>query len=395
MAIAMIRRAGLAAGLGFALGLALGAAAAQAQPQNPPPRPAPAPVQPQIKFGLAGPFTGQNASFGAQLKNGAELAIADINAAGGILKQKIAVSVGDDASDARQGVSVANKFATTGVKFVIGHFNSSVTIPASDVYMENGILMVSPASTGTKVTDRGLWNVFRTCGRDDQQGIVAGDYIAKNFKGRKVAVVHDKTTYGQGLAEETRNAMQAGGLLDVLHESINVGTKDFGALVTKIKASGAELVYYGGTHVEAALLLRQMRDQGVAATLMAADGITDDDFAAVAGPAAEGTLMTYAPDPRKRPQAAAVVAKFREKNFEPHAYTLYAYAAVEIIRQAAEEAKTLDPRKIAMLMRSGRTFPTVIGNITFDLKGDVTRPDYVMYVWKKNASGKITYTELE
>jgi branched-chain amino acid transport system substrate-binding protein len=394
MAIAMIRRAGLAAGLGFALGLALGAAAAQAQPQNPP-RPAPAPVQPQIKFGLAGPFTGQNASFGAQLKNGAELAIADINAAGGILKQKIAVSVGDDASDARQGVSVANKFATTGVKFVIGHFNSSVTIPASDVYMENGILMVSPASTGTKVTDRGLWNVFRTCGRDDQQGIVAGDYIVKNFKGRKVAVVHDKTTYGQGLAEETRNAMQAGGLLDVLYESINVGTKDFGALVTKIKASGAELVYYGGTHVEAALLLRQMRDQGVAATLMAADGITDDDFAAVAGPAAEGTLMTYAPDPRKRPQAAAVVAKFREKNFEPHAYTLYAYAAVEIIRQAAEEAKTLDPRKIAMLMRSGRTFPTVIGNITFDLKGDVTRPDYVMYVWKKNASGKVTYTELE
>ena len=394
MAVAMTRRAGL----GLALALALGAAAhaqQQAQPKTPPPKPPPAPVQPQIKFGVAGPFTGQNAAFGAQLKNGAEQAIADINAAGGILKQKIAVSAGDDASDARQGVSVANKLAGSGVKFVIGHFNSGVTIPASDVYMENGVLMVSPASTSPKVTDRGLWNVFRTCGRDDQQGIVAGDYIARNYKNRKVAIVHDKTTYGQGLADETRNAMQAGGLLDALYESINVGTKDFGALVTKIKASGAELVYYGGTHVEAALLLRQMRDQGVSATLMAADGITDDDFAGIAGPAAEGTLMTYAPDPRKRPTAAAVVAKFRERNFEPHAYTLYAYAGVEIIRQAAEEAKTLDPRKIAMLMRSGRTFPTVIGHITFDLKGDVTRPDYVMYVWKKNASGKITYTELE
>jgi len=382
------------AGCGFALALAL-ATTAPAQSQSPPPRLQAAPAQPQIRFGLAGPFSGQNAAFGAQLKNGAEQAIADINASGGILKQTIGVAVGDDASDARQGVSVANKFATTGVRFVIGHFNSGVTIPASDVYAENSILMVSPASTNPKVTDRGLWNVFRTCGRDDQQAIVAGDHIKRNFKGRKIAIVHDKTTYGQGLAEETRNAMAAGGVLETLYESISVGTKDFGALVTKIKASGAELVYYGGTHVEAALLLRQMRDQGVSATLMAADGITDDDFAAIAGPAAEGTLMTYAPDPRKRPEAAAAVAKLREKNFEPHAYTLYAYAAVEIIRQAAEETKTLDPRKIAMLMRSGRPFGTVIGKISFDLKGDVTRPDYVMYVWKKSASGKITYTELE
>ena len=396
MAISMTRLMGLC----FAVALALGAAAeAQTQSQLPKPQAqaskAQSPAAPQIKFGLAGPFTGQNAAFGAQLKNGAEQAITDINASGGILKQKIAISIGDDASDARQGVSVANKFASTGVKFVIGHFNSGVTIPASDVYMESSIPMVSPASTSPKVTDRGLWNVFRTCGRDDQQGVVAGDYITRNYKSRKVAIVHDKTTYGQGLAEETRNAMAAGGLYETLYEGINVGTKDFGTLVAKIKAAGAELVYYGGTHVEAALLLRQMRDQGVMATLMAADGITDDDFAAVAGPAAEGTLMTYAPDPRKRPEAAHVVAKFRERNFEPHAYTLYAYAAVEIIRQADEEAKTLDPRKVAMMMRSGRPFGTVIGNITFDLKGDVTRPDYVMYVWKTNASGKITYTELQ
>jgi len=387
-------------GFCFAFALAFAPAAqAQSQSQSQAPKPqapkAQAPAQPQIKFGIAGPFTGQNAAFGAQLKNGAEQAIADINAAGGILNQKIGASIGDDASDARQGVSVANKFAGTGVKFVIGHFNSGVSIPASDVYMESAILMVSPASTSPKLTERSRWNVFRTCGRDDQQGLVAGDYINRNFKGKRVAIVNDKTTYGQGLAEETRNAMAAGGLLEALNEGINVGTKDFGTLVTKIKASGAELVYYGGTHVEAALLLRQMRDQGVTATLMAADGITDDDFAAVAGPAAEGTLMTFPADPRKRPEAAAVVAKFREKNFEPHAYTLYAYAAVEIIKQAAEEAKSLDPRKVAMVMRSGRKFSTVIGNITFDLKGDVTRPDYVMYVWKKNSSGKITYTELE
>ena len=349
----------------------------------------------QIKIGVAGPFSGPNAAFGMQLKNGAEQAIADINASGGILGKKIAPSTGDDVSDPRQGVSVANKFASRGVTFVIGHFNSGTTIPASDVYRESGILVISPAATNPKVTDRGLWNVFRTCGRDDQQGAVAAAYILKNFRGKRVAIVHDKTTYGQGLAEETRKAMAAGGMTDALYEGVVVGTKDFSALVSKIKASNTDLVYFGGTHVEAALIVRQMRDQGVRATLMGADGITDDDFAAIAGPAAEGTLMTYGPDPRKRPEASAVVARFREKKFEPQAYTLYSYAAVEVVKQASDEAKSLDPRKVAAVMHSGRVFKTVIGDIRFDVRGDVASPAYVMYVWKKNDSGKITYTEIE
>src|ERR1700745_1517995 len=153
----------------------------------------------QVKFGMGGPITGPSAATGAQMKNGVDQAAADINAAGGILGQKITVGYGDDVSDPKQGVSVANKFAGDGVKFVVGHFNSGVTIPASDVYQENGILEITPASTNPKVTDRGLWNIFRTCGRDDQQGSVAGDYILKNFKGKKIAFIHDKTTYGQGL----------------------------------------------------------------------------------------------------------------------------------------------------------------------------------------------------
>jgi len=353
------------------------------------------PARAQIKMAVAGPFSGPNAAFGMQLKNGASLAIADINASGGILGERIAVSIGDDVSDPREAVSLANKFAGQGVTFVIGHFNSGTTIPASDIYKESGILVISPASTSPKVTDRGLWNVFRTCGRDDQQGAVAAAYILKNFAGRRIAIVHDKTTYGQGLAEETRKALAAGGISEALFEGIIVGTKDFSSLALKIKAAGADLVYYGGTHVEAALLLRQMRGQGVTAPMMAADGITDDDFAAIAGPAAEGTLMTYGPDPRKRPEAAAVVAKFRARNFEPQAYTLYSYAAVEIIRQAAEQANSLDPRKVADVIHSGRAFSTVIGPLRYDRKGDVTSPAYVMYVWKKTETGKITYVELE
>jgi branched-chain amino acid transport system substrate-binding protein len=158
----------------------------------------------QIKIGIGGPITGGSAAFGAQLKNGAEQAIADINAEGGILGQKLTSTVGDDRADPKEGVSVANKFVGDGVKFVVGHFNSGVTIPASEVYQENGILEVTPAATNPRVTERNKWNIFRTCGRDDQQGAVAGEYILRNFNGKMVAFVHDKTTYGQGLADVTR-----------------------------------------------------------------------------------------------------------------------------------------------------------------------------------------------
>src|SRR5215470_17767965 len=360
-------------------------------------------AQAQIKIGVGGPITGGSAAFGAQLKNGVEQAVADINAAGGILGQKLTLSIGDDRADPKEGVSVANKFAADGVKFVIGHFNSGVTIPASDVYLENGVLVITPAATNPKVTDRpGMWNMFRVCGRDDQQGVVAGGFIAQNFKGKRVAIVHDKTTYGQGLAEETRKAMNAKGVKEVMYEGINKDDKDFTALVSKLKSANPDLVYWGGLHDTAGLIVRQMRDQGVKAPLMGGDGITDDEFAAIAGPGAEGTLMTYSPDPRNNPKNKDIVEVFRKKRgFEPQAYTLYSYAAVQIIKQAAEQAKSLDPKKVAEVMHSGKAFNTVLGEVAFDKNGDVTgytvagkpKDRYVLYTWKKGADGKISYVE--
>jgi branched-chain amino acid transport system substrate-binding protein len=347
----------------------------------------------QVKFGVGGPITGPSAATGAQMKNGVDQAAADINAAGGILGQKISVSYGDDVSDPKQGVSVANKFSADGVKFVIGHYNSGVTIPSSEVYQENGVLQITPASTNPTVTERKMWNIFRVCGRDDQQGQVAGEYIAKHFKGKKIAVVHDKTTYGKGLADEMKKTINKAGMKEVLYEGINTGEKDFSALVSKIKQSGADLIYWGGLYTEGGLIVRQMRDQGVKAPLMGGDGITSDEFASVGGPGVEGTLMTYGPDPRNKPDAKKVVEEFRAKKFEPEAYTLYSYAGVQIIKQAAEAAKSLDPKKVAEKMHSGMQFKTVLGDISYDKKGDITKLDYVMYVWKKDPSGKITYVE--
>jgi branched-chain amino acid transport system substrate-binding protein len=353
------------------------------------------PATAEVKLGVAGPITGANAAFGAQLKNGVEQAVADLNGAGGILGQPIVVSVGDDVSDPKQGVSVANKFVGDGIKLVIGHFNSGVTIPASEIYTENNMLMVTPAATNPKVTDRGLWNVFRTCGRDDQQGLVASSYILAHFKGKKIAIIHDKTTYGKGLADETKKGLNGGGITESLYEGVNTGEKDFSALVSKIKQSKIDLVYWGGLHTELGLIIRQMRDQGMATQAMGADGIVSEEFASIGGPGVEGTLMTFPPDPRKRPEAAAIVKEFEAKGFNPEAYTLYAYAAVQVIQQAAEKSGSLEPKKIAEAMHSGMTFKTVLGEMTYDVKGDRTNLDYTVYRWSNGPDGKISYFELD
>ena len=348
----------------------------------------------QVKFGVGGPITGANAATGAQMKNGVDQAVDRHQ------RRRRHSRPEDHASNTATTSPIPSKasrsptsFAGDGVKFVIGHYNSGVTIPASEVYQENGILEITPASTNPTVTERGMWNIFRTCGRDDQQGKVAGTYILAHFKGKKIAFVNDKTTYGKGLADETLKTIKAGGMNEVLYEGINTGEKDYSALVSKIKQSGADLVYFGGLYTEGGLIVRQMRDQGVKAPLMGGDGITSDEFASVGGPGVEGTLMTYGPDPRNKPEAKAVVAEFRAKKFEPEAYTLYSYAGVQIIKQAAEAAKSLDPKKVAAQMHSGMNFKTVLGDIAYDKKGDITKLDYVMYIWKKDASGKITYVE--
>jgi branched-chain amino acid transport system substrate-binding protein len=351
-------------------------------------------AQAQVKLAVAGPVTGANAAFGAQLTQGVQQAVEDINKAGGILGQQIQVEVGDDVSDPKQGVSVANKFVGDGVKFVVGHFNSGVTMPASDVYAENDILFISPSATNPKITDRKLWDAFRTCGRDDQQGLVWAELARDKLKGKTIAVIHDKTTYGKGLADAALDNMHKFGVKEVLYEGVNTGEKDYSAIVSKIKDAGADYLMWGGLHTEGGLILRQMRDQGMNTVMISGDGITDSEFAAIGGPGVEGTLMTFGPEPRNNPNAKAAVDSFKAKGFEPQGYTLYAYAAVQIMKQAAEKANSLEPKKVAEVMHSGMPFHTVIGDISYDKKGDRTTVDYVWYVWKKGPDGKIGFVQL-
>ncbi|HEX9568244.1 MAG TPA: branched-chain amino acid ABC transporter substrate-binding protein [Rhodospirillales bacterium] len=337
-----------------------------------------------IVIASAGPFTGSYAAFGEQLKRGATQAVADLNAAGGVLGQKLKLEYGDDACDPKQAVSVANKFANQKVVFVSGHFCSGSSIPASEVYKEENILQISPASTNPKLTEQGFFNVFRTCGRDDQQGPFDGDFIVDNFKGKRVAIVHDKQTYSKGLADEVKKQLNKRGTKEVLYDTVTAGEKDYSALVTKLKANNVEVLFYGGYHTEGGLIVRQMREQGLKARMVAGDALFIPEFWSITGNAGEGTLASFSPDPRNNKEAAAVVKKFRDQGYEPEGYTLYSYAAVQAWAQAAATAKSTDAKKVAAALKSG-TFSTVLGKISFDKKGDIKGETYMMYEWTKGA----------
>ena len=334
-----------------------------------------------ITIAVAGPMTGQYATFGEQFRHGAKMAVADINAVGGVLGQKLKLIIEDDACDPKQAVAVANKLVSDGVALVAGHFCSGSSIPASQVYTEEDILQISPASTNPKLTEEGGDNVFRTCGRDDQQGAVAGNFLADRFAAKKIAVLHDKTAYGKGLADETRKQLDGRGVKVAMYEAYTAGEKDYSALVSKMKAAGIGVFYLGGYHTEAGLMIRQAREQGFEAQLVSGDALVTDEFWKITGKAGEGTLMTFSPDPRKNPNAAPVVKKFRDAGYNPEGYTLYTYGAIQAWAMAVEKASSTDTGKVIAALREFK-FDTVLGNIGFDMKGDVTAPGYVFYEWK-------------
>ena len=335
-----------------------------------------------VKIATVGPMSGQYASFGEQMKAGAEMAVADINANGGVNGAMLELVVGDDACDPKQAVAVANDLVGQGVSFVAGHFCSGSSIPASSVYNEEGIIQISPASTNPALTDeRPGPYTHRVCGRDDQQGLVAGQYLFDNYSGKNVAIVHDKTAYGKGLADATMAAFEALGGNTSLYEAFTAGEKDYSALVSKLKQNKIDALYVGGYHTEAGLMVRQMRDQGMDTQLISGDALVTLEYWAITGDAGQGTLMTFSPDPAKDPANADLVKKFKDAGITPEGYVLYTYAAIQSWTQAALTAGSNDTDSILEALNSG-SFDTVLGSLTFDDKGDVKLPGYVWYVWE-------------
>jgi branched-chain amino acid transport system substrate-binding protein len=354
----------------LATSLALGAGSVSAQ---------------DIPIAVVGPVTGSNAALGEQMTRGAKMAVADVNAKGGVLGKKLVLIIADDACDPKQAVAAANDVVGKKVVFVAGHYCSSSSIPASAVYNEAAVLQMTPASTNPALTDdaakKGWNNVFRSCGRDDVQGGIAGKYLADHFKGKRVAIVHDKTAYGKGIADETKKAMNAAGLSETMYEAIAQGDKDFSALISKMKQAKIDAIYFGGYQTEAGLIVRQARDQGLAAQFIGADALVTEEFWKITGAAGEGTLMTFPPDPRNVRAAKSVVDKFLAEGYNPEGYTLYTYAAIQAFAAAANKAGSVRVDDLSAALKS-MTADTVVGSLSWDKKGDITDPKYVFYVWK-------------
>jgi branched-chain amino acid transport system substrate-binding protein len=337
-----------------------------------------------ILIGAAGPLTGSHAWLGEQTQQGAQMAVRDLNGSGGLLGEKVKLVIADDACEGPQAVAAAEKLVGDGVVFVVGHACSAASIPASEVYYKAGVVQISPGSTNPMLTELGRSNVFRVCGRDDLQGVLAGDYLADHFAGSRIAIVHDGATYGKGLAEETKRELNKRGVAETLFETIAPEQSDYSRLIEKLRAAGVSVLYYGGYAAGAGLIARTAREAGLALKLISGDALSTKEFMLVAGLAGEGTVFTFFPDPRQSPAAAEVIDRFHKSGFDPEGQTLYSYAAVQVWSQAVEKAGGTAADKVIAALHSNK-FATVLGSISFDAKGDVEQPRFEWYVWRTDS----------
>ncbi len=345
----------------------------------------PGAAQAEILIGAATQLTGEYSWLGEQVQRGAEMAVEDLNAAGGVLGQTVRLLVVDDYCRGDQAVAAARKLVEAGAVFVAGHPCSGAAIPASKVYEEAGVLMISSTASNPRLTDEGGPNVFRMAGRDDQYGPIAGNYLADCWGDAEIAILHDGSVYGQGLAEASKEQLNARGVQEVMYQAITPGQVDYTDVLSRMRAAGVDVVYYGGYSTEPALMIRQARDQGYELQLVSGDALYTEQFWLITGPAGEGALFTSSPDARAAPEAAEAVGRFRAASYEPEGGTLYTYASVQVWAQAVEQAGTLELDAVIEALRR-HEFDTVLGRIGFDDNGDVIGPDTsVWYRWTDGA----------
>ncbi|ALX22021.1 branched-chain amino acid ABC transporter substrate-binding protein [Bordetella pertussis] len=340
-----------------------------------------------IKIAVVGPTTGQVTQYGDMVREGVDTAIERINATGGVNGKKLEAVVIDDGCEPKQGPVAANRVVNDKIGFVVGHVCSGATIAATEIYNNEGVVMVTPSATSPAVTDGKNYEfIFRTIGRDDQQGPAAAKFILEKIKPKTVAVIHDKQSYGQGIATAVKDTLEKNGTKVVIFEGINAGDSDYSAVITKLKAAKVDFVYYGGYHPERGLLLRQGAEQGLDAKFMGPEGVGNPDINAIAGPAVEGMLLTLPADFTLNPVNAEIVKAFKDKKRDASgAFQLTAYAATQVIADGIKGAGSEDPTKVAQYLHAN-SFQTPIGKTSWNKQGDLNAFEFEVFTWHKDGS---------
>jgi branched-chain amino acid transport system substrate-binding protein len=347
----------------------------------------------KIKIGVAGPLTGEQGKAGQDLLHGVQLAVSECNARGGVLGRRVVIVAGDDRASDKEAADIAATLCNQGVVGVIGHYNSHCSIAASQIYHQRGIPQISPASTNPRFTEQGYENLFRICGRDDQQGMVAARFALDSLRVAKVAIFHDGTTYGQGLAEEFKKALPltAGPgekepkVVLVSEQQIPLAAEgavpDYGLYLDPLLSLGPDLIYFGGNYPEAAVLVRQIRERKIEARFLAGDAIANSVFLKVGGMAAEGIYFTFGPAVEDMPQAGHFYGSFKARYGELGPFSIYAYDAANVLLEAVRRAGATAGDSLVKVLRA-ETFSGALGDIRFDVKGDIMAAPYVVWTVK-------------
>jgi branched-chain amino acid transport system substrate-binding protein len=337
----------------------------------------------EVKIGFAAPLTGGQAHYGADFKSGVELAIDDMNATHPVIGGKqvrFVLDAQDDQADPRTGTTVAQKLVDDGVVAVIGHYNSGTSIPAAPIYAKAGIPQIAMA-TAPSYTRQGLPTTFRLLTSDTQLGGVLGEYVAKDLKFKRFAVVDDRTAYGQGVAQEFTKAVKAAGATVVDEEYTNDKAVDFRAILTKIKAANVDAVFYGGADTQAAPLLKQMRSLAIKATLIGPDMVQSENLLKIAGTAAEGTLAASEGSPlAQMPNGKAFAERYTRRFGQPvQLYAPYAYDGTMAVFDAMKKAGSTDPKVYLASLKATNMKGVTTNELSYDQYGDLKYGGVTVY----------------
>ncbi|SCZ63071.1 L-leucine-binding protein /L-isoleucine-binding protein /L-valine-binding protein [Photorhabdus luminescens] len=340
----------------------------------------------EIKVAIVGAMSGPVAQYGDMEFTGARQAIADINANGGINGNKLVGVEYDDACDPKQAVAVANKVINDNIRYVIGHLCSSSTQPASDIYEDEGVIMITPAATNADLTTRGYQMILRTTGLDSDQGPTAAKYIVDKIKPQRIAIVHDKQQYGEGLARSVLDKLKKAGVNIVLFEGVTAGDKDFSALVARLKKENVDFVYFGGYYPEMGQILRQAKQAGLNIRFMGPEGVGNSSLSNIAGVASEGMLVTLPKRYDQVPVNKAIVEAIKGKKGDstgPFVWTTY--AALQSLATAMNRTGSMEPTDLVKDLKANPV-DTVMGTLSWNAVGDLKGFEFGIFEWHADGS---------